>query len=260
MTELREKLNNIVEDYNACKVLAESVGNPSVYEGTTATASDLVIGKTAYSNGEFIEGILDPEGYLAISVEEPTGENKPKFWVKRGKNLCRMSFFSTHYTSAGGMSVTINSDTIKVSTQWKNPWTGVRFKTIDLRGLEGQLITFSIDITTTNSVDYRVYIGTCDAAGTLKEAIDSIYESITSNRIVLQFTVADTITEDAQFLCIFLGPTASATPTIYNTYVTFAKPQIEIGEATEYEANYDQKLYIKNKDNEYVIFDAATEF
>lgn len=58
MTELREKLNNIVEDYNACKVLAESVGNPSVYEGTTATAGDIIKGKTAYSDGEFIEGTL----------------------------------------------------------------------------------------------------------------------------------------------------------------------------------------------------------
>lgn len=59
MTELREKLNNIVEDYNACKVLAESVGNPSVYEGTTATAGDLMKGKTAYSNGEKLEGTLE---------------------------------------------------------------------------------------------------------------------------------------------------------------------------------------------------------
>lgn len=58
MTELREKLNNIVEDYNTCKVLAKSVGNPSVYEGTTATAGDIIKGKTAYSDGKFIEGTL----------------------------------------------------------------------------------------------------------------------------------------------------------------------------------------------------------
>lgn len=58
MTELREKINNMVEDYNACKVLAESVNNPSVYEGTTATAEDILEGKTAYSNGELIEGTL----------------------------------------------------------------------------------------------------------------------------------------------------------------------------------------------------------
>ena len=59
MTELREKINNIVEDYNACKVLAESVNNHSVYEGTTATAEDIRAGKTAYSNGERITGTLE---------------------------------------------------------------------------------------------------------------------------------------------------------------------------------------------------------
>lgn len=58
MTELRKKINNLVEDYNACKVLAESVENPNVYEGTTATSSDIVFGKTAYSNGKLIEGEL----------------------------------------------------------------------------------------------------------------------------------------------------------------------------------------------------------
>lgn len=58
MTELRKQINNIVEDYNACKVLAKSVGNSSVYEGTTATASDIRAGKTAYSNGELLEGTM----------------------------------------------------------------------------------------------------------------------------------------------------------------------------------------------------------
>ena len=62
MTELREKINNIVEDYNACKVLAESVNNPSVYEGTTATAEDIRLGKTAYSNGKLLEGIMEATG------------------------------------------------------------------------------------------------------------------------------------------------------------------------------------------------------
>lgn len=65
MTELREKINNIVEDYNACKVLAESVNNPSVYEGTTATAEDIAFGKTAYSNGELLEGTMKTNDYNA---------------------------------------------------------------------------------------------------------------------------------------------------------------------------------------------------
>lgn len=69
MTELREKINNIVEDYNACKVLAKSIGNPSVYEGTTATAEDIKVGKTAYSNGELIEGTYQ-EGGEIYSMEE----------------------------------------------------------------------------------------------------------------------------------------------------------------------------------------------
>ena len=75
MTELREKINNIVEDYNACKVLAESVNNPSVYEGTTATAEDIKLGKTAYSNGELIEGTMETkEDYnVAINTQVSAG-------------------------------------------------------------------------------------------------------------------------------------------------------------------------------------------
>lgn len=59
MTELRKQLNNIVEDRQECLVLAKSVGSSEVYEGTTATAEDIKKGKTAYSNGKFIEGVLE---------------------------------------------------------------------------------------------------------------------------------------------------------------------------------------------------------
>ena len=58
MTELREKINNMVEDYQECLVLAKSVETPEVYEGTTATAEDIAEGKTAYSNGERIVGTM----------------------------------------------------------------------------------------------------------------------------------------------------------------------------------------------------------
>lgn len=57
MTELRKQINNIVEDHQECLVLAKSVGSTDVYEGTTATPEDIRKGKTAYSNGKFIEGI-----------------------------------------------------------------------------------------------------------------------------------------------------------------------------------------------------------
>ena len=62
MTELRNQLTNIVEDHQACLVLAKSVGSLEVYEGTTATPEDLVKGKTAYSNGERIVGTLESFG------------------------------------------------------------------------------------------------------------------------------------------------------------------------------------------------------
>ena len=59
MTELRKQINNIVEDHQACLTLAKSMNGNEVYEGTTATAEDIAIGKTAYSNGELIEGTLE---------------------------------------------------------------------------------------------------------------------------------------------------------------------------------------------------------
>lgn len=59
MTELRNQINNIVQDHQECLVLAKSVGSLEVYEGTTATAEDIRRGKTAYSNGKFVEGVLE---------------------------------------------------------------------------------------------------------------------------------------------------------------------------------------------------------
>lgn len=58
MTELRKQINNIVEDHQACLILAKSMNGTEVYEGTTATAEDIREGKTAYSNGKLIEGNL----------------------------------------------------------------------------------------------------------------------------------------------------------------------------------------------------------
>ena len=68
MTELRNQINNIVQDHQECLVLAKSVGSSEVYEGTTATAEDIRRGKTAYSNGKFVEGILEApdDNYNAI--------------------------------------------------------------------------------------------------------------------------------------------------------------------------------------------------
>lgn len=59
MTELRNQINNIVQDHQECLVLAKSVGSSEVYEGTTATAEDIREGKTAYSNGKLLEGNLE---------------------------------------------------------------------------------------------------------------------------------------------------------------------------------------------------------
>ena len=48
-----------LSEYEVCLTLANSIENPSVYEGTTATALDIKKGKTAYSNGEKITGELE---------------------------------------------------------------------------------------------------------------------------------------------------------------------------------------------------------
>ena len=86
MTELRKQINNIVEDHQECLVLAKSVGSLEVYEGTTATAEDIVKGKTAYSNGELIEGLLEKStsnGTLVTSVAGGSGDTQAKTWIQK---------------------------------------------------------------------------------------------------------------------------------------------------------------------------------
>ena len=68
-SDLRNKLNNIAEDHQECVILAKSMNSNDVYSGTTATASDIAMGKTAYSNGELIVGTMIPEEEV-YSVEE----------------------------------------------------------------------------------------------------------------------------------------------------------------------------------------------
>ena len=58
-SDLRNKLNNIAEDHQECVILAKSMNSNDVYSGTTATASDIAMGKTAYSNGERLEGTME---------------------------------------------------------------------------------------------------------------------------------------------------------------------------------------------------------
>lgn len=80
MTELRKQINNIVEDHQACLTLAKSMNGNEVYEGTTATAEDIREGKTAYSNGELIEGIAQIGDGSNAMVENIVGgtNNAPR--------------------------------------------------------------------------------------------------------------------------------------------------------------------------------------
>ena len=60
-------------EYEACLTIANSVDNLEDYSDTTATAGDIALGKTAYSNGELIIGTadgIDNNGYY-----EATGTN-----------------------------------------------------------------------------------------------------------------------------------------------------------------------------------------
>ena len=69
MTELREKLNNIVEEKNTkvtpenLRVGAEAFGVQGTFTADAdATAEDIASGKTAYVNGEKITGVLEISG------------------------------------------------------------------------------------------------------------------------------------------------------------------------------------------------------
>lgn len=47
-----------LNEYQACLTLVNSIDNLDDYSDTTATAEDIREGKTAYSNGELLEGTL----------------------------------------------------------------------------------------------------------------------------------------------------------------------------------------------------------
>lgn len=127
MTDLRKQINNIVEDYNACKVLAQSVGNPSVYEGTTATKEDILVGKTAYSNGELLTGtMLIP---FETSWKQPT-ENKPKVWIQKSNNLSNISSFSVAGGTGYRYSKTFNN--LQGETQYALSFTKSRISGVTI--------------------------------------------------------------------------------------------------------------------------------
>ena len=64
-------------EYEACLTLANSIENLDDYTETTATPEDLVEGKTAYSNGERIVGVMKVNNNNAlIGTVIPNGEAK----------------------------------------------------------------------------------------------------------------------------------------------------------------------------------------
>lgn len=261
MTELRKQINNIVEDHQACLVLANSIKTSEVYEGTTATASDILKGKTAYSNGKLIEGILE-ESYMVVSESEPIGEDRKKIWIKKGNNLANMVFFKKGiYVEGSGISYSSSGKDVTITTYWKNPWTATRFKGIDLRGLEGKQITCSLEVKENTSGDGEFWLGTCDKDIENRKELSGIcFITKEDGRKSVTMTVPDTITETNQYLCICLYASGNSTPTVYNTYTTYTNIQIEIGSASEYKEYFHQELFILNYDGEYEMFDENTKF
>lgn len=63
-----------LNEYQACLTLANSIENLEDFSDTTATAGDILKGKTAYSNGEKIEGTL--EEYQLMIDTSGTVHNK----------------------------------------------------------------------------------------------------------------------------------------------------------------------------------------
>lgn len=118
MTELRKQINNIVEDHQACLTLAKSMNGKEVYEGTTATAQDIVVGKTAYSNGELLEGTLA----IGSNNIYASTDNYDKF----PSNLLNPN----HFTVAKLMrTVDLSNCDFSNITQYTNAFNGCSFMT-----------------------------------------------------------------------------------------------------------------------------------
>lgn len=138
MTELRNQINNIVEDYNACKVLAESVGNPSVYEGTTATAEDIALGKTAYVNGEKVVGTL----VLNTSNHNATIVGISAFNIKKGLTEVDLTGVTLSVTTTGVFQDCSNLETVKgldlsTSSNLYNGFSGcIKLKDLDINNTQ----------------------------------------------------------------------------------------------------------------------------
>lgn len=264
MTELRKQINNIVEDYNACKILAESMNFTEVYEGTTATAEDIALGKTAYSNGKLLEGTMVAKNSITVSNTEPVGEDRLKIWVNTCKNLADLNYFKSGLAPNGESSRVSSSLTgtrVTVKTYYLNPFTAIYFRTIDLTGLENQEISFSAEVVEGTAPAGRAGLATCDI--NYGNRVSKVYtEDLTtdSGRFNLKITVPDVIDDTNRYLLVMLYGTGSSTPTVVNAYTTYDNIQIEIGEPSTYEAYHDQQLYVLNENDEYAIFDKNTKF
>ena len=229
----------------------------------TATAGEILKDKTAYVNGLKIVGTFVPEKPLTVSIDEPVGENRTKFWVQKCKNLCDMAYFDeAGWVGGAGMTSTRSGEDIKITSYYKNLWTAIRFRLIDLSDYAGKNITVSLQIKEATAPDAGFALGVCDANIDNRQVIAN-FILVTKNdgRVSLTGQVPEVITDTNRYLFIQLNGTGSKTPTVYNSYTTYTKIQIEIGDvATEYETYYSQELYILNTDDEYVTFDEDTQF
>lgn len=257
--------DNIEEtaEYQACLLLANSIEVFDDYTGTTATLEDVKKGKIAYSNGERIVGTFIPEKPLVVSSKEPTGDDRAKFWIKKGKNLFDTRFFKNQGVPSGsGITAEPSGVDIKINGYYKNPWMSIKFRTIDLSDYAGKNITLSLEVKDGNSADGGFLFGSCDV-DLGNRVVLANYLSITKaeGRKSLTAKIPENITETNRYLFIQLNATGSYTPSSYGTYTTYTNIQMEISDiATEYEAYFDQQLFIKNTDDEYVTFDKNTKF
>lgn len=191
------------------------------------------------------------EDKVIVSATEPTGIDRKKVWIKKGKNKFNANELFLNQTN----HVTNNNSTNKLSITTNGNYGYSRYKlTIPKEYLNKEVSISFNGVSTINGsqdgVRNTIYI-----SSTQGESGDIMTQLLTTTKI--KYSVKFTPTSQEIYITIY------GTLSDYSVVMTIemSEIQLELGETTDYEPYIEKEIYVKNENGAYekYMFDDVTK-